>query len=141
VLIYDASENDFLGFLCVQGYNKTQIATMTGNSSPFVCPDDKGSVTNLNYPFITVPIDERRFGRSVYHANVTSVPGITVNVSPNKLIFSESEKKMNFMVSISGSPAPVKGKVGASASIVWSDGMNQVRSTIYVFPLSAIGRY
>jgi hypothetical protein len=48
---------------------------------------------------------------------------------------------MNFMVSISGSPAPVKGKVGASASIVWSDRMNQVRSTIYVFPLSAIGRY
>jgi hypothetical protein len=76
VLIYDALENDFLGFLCAQGYNKTQIATMTGNSGPFVCPDDKGSVTNLNYPSITVPVLNYGLGFAM------DVPRTVTNVGP-----------------------------------------------------------
>ncbi|CAM0884548.1 unnamed protein product [Alopecurus aequalis] len=149
-LVYDASEDDYLGFLCAQGYNKTQIAIMgAGKSGVFVCPDDSGSVTNLNYPSITVPVLNYgvRFAMDVprtvtnvgpVDSNVTSVPGITVSVKPQKLVFSASVKKMNFTVSVSGSLAPVKGKLGASAFIVWSDGRHQVRSPIYVFPLSVI---
>ncbi|KQK20294.1 subtilisin-like protease SBT4.9 isoform X1 [Brachypodium distachyon] len=149
-LIYDAGEDDYLGLLCAQGYNVTQIATMAGGD--FVCPEDgRGSVANLNYPSIAVPILNYgvRFAvdvprtvtnvgpdDSVYHANVTSVPGIAVSVTPHKLAFSSTEK-MNFTVRVSGWLAPVEGTLGASASIVWSDGRHQVRSPIYVFPLSA----
>ncbi|XP_072147883.1 cucumisin [Setaria viridis] len=149
-LVYDASEADYVAFLCAQGYNSSQLATVTGRSSAS-CSDEArgGAVGDLNYPTIAVPVLNYGVGfaaefprtvtnvgpaDSVYRATVTTVPGVDVTVTPDELAFSAGTKKLSFKVSVSGKLLPANGTMGASAAIVWSDGRHHVRSPIYVFP-------
>ncbi|KAL6897236.1 hypothetical protein ACP4OV_006932 [Aristida adscensionis] len=149
-LLYDAGEADYVAFLCSQGYNSTQMAAMTGRAAA-ACPDEvSGAAGDLNYPSIAVPVLNygvafaAEFPRrvtnvgpadSVYRATVTTVPGIKISVVPDELAFSAENKTMSFTVSVSGKLRPVNGTLGASASLVWSDGRHHVRSPIYVFSL------
>ncbi|RLN35070.1 hypothetical protein C2845_PM03G24180 [Panicum miliaceum] len=151
-LVYDAAEGDYVGFLCAQGYNSSQLAAMTGRraaSAACSAGARAGAVGDLNYPSITVPVLNYGVGfaaefprtvtnvgpaDSVYRATVTTVPGVDVAVTPDELAFSAGTKKLSFKVSVSGTLLPVNGTMGASASVVWSDGRHHVRSPIYVFP-------
>jgi hypothetical protein len=151
-LVYDAGEADFLGFLCAQGYNASQMATMAGKAGT-ACPQGTKApaVGDLNYPSIAVPVINygvpfasvfpRRVTNvgptgSVYRAKVESVPaGIEIKVSPEELAFSKKKQTLSFTVSVSGTLTVVdEDTLGASASLVWSDGRHVVRSPIYVFP-------
>ncbi|KAJ1288691.1 hypothetical protein BS78_02G107400 [Paspalum vaginatum] len=153
-LVYDAGEADYVAFLCAQGYNASQLATMTGRASA-ACPATakRAAVGDLNYPSIAVPVLNygtpfaAEFPRtvtnvgpadSVYRATVTSVPGIDVAVTPDELAFSVDTKKLSFTVSVSGTLASVNGSIGASAAVVWSDGRHHVRSPVYVFPFKHV---
>lgn len=147
--MYDASEADYVNLLCAQGYSATQLAAVTGRST--ICLT-MGSMADLNYPSIAVPVINygvefaveipRKVtnvgpANSVYHARTSSGQGITVSVEPEKLAFTAEREELSFKVSVKGSlqtPAAGDGRLGASASIVWSDGKHQVRSPIYVFP-------
>ncbi|MCE3215397.1 hypothetical protein HAX54_002265 [Datura stramonium] len=51
-LVYDLTIDDYLSFLCAQGYNETQIKTFT--QGPFKCPEPVNFI-NMNLPSITVP--------------------------------------------------------------------------------------
>ncbi|KAG2632658.1 hypothetical protein PVAP13_2NG103400 [Panicum virgatum] len=151
-LVYDATEDDYVGFLCAQGYNSSQLAAMTGRSaSAAACSAEAraGAVGDLNYPSIAVPVLNYGVGfaaefprtvtnvgpaDSVYRATVTTVPGVDVAVTPDELAFSAGTKKLSFKVRVSGTLLPANGTLGASASVVWSDGRHHVRSPIYVFP-------
>ena len=151
-LVYDAAEDDYVGFLCAQGYNSSQLAAMTGRrASAAACSAEAraGAVGDLNYPSIAVPVLNYGVGfaaefprtvtnvgpaDSVYRATVTTVPGVDVAVTPNELAFSAGIKKLSFKVRVSGTLLPANGTLGASASVVWSDGRHHVRSPIYVFP-------
>jgi subtilisin family serine protease len=168
-LVYDASEADYVAFLCAQGYNASQLATLTGSSAKQAAaacpakegaaltavgglkyPSVRGAVGDLNYPAVAVPVLNygvsfaAEFPRtvtnvgpadSVYRATVTcSVPDVDVTVTPDELAFSAGTKKMSFTVRVSGKLASVNGSLGASASVVWSDGRHRVRSPVYVFP-------
>ncbi|OEL38719.1 Subtilisin-like protease SBT4.12 [Dichanthelium oligosanthes] len=149
-LVYDATEADYVSFLCAQGYNSSELAAMTGRSNANCSTEAKGSaVGDLNYPSIAVPVLNYGVGfaaefprtvtnvgsaNAVYRANVTTVPGVNVTVTPSELAFSTGKEKLSFTVSVSGTLVPVNGTTGASASLVWSDGKHQVRSPIYVFP-------
>ncbi|KAL6595107.1 hypothetical protein ACP70R_048210 [Stipagrostis hirtigluma subsp. patula] len=145
-LVYDASEADYIDFLCAQGYNSTQMAAVTGTNA--TCSWPTTSVADLNYPSIAVPVLNYGVGfretisrtatnvgpaGSVYTAKVSSVPGIEVNVEPHELVFSAAREKRSFTVTVSGTLVRVDGRTGASASVVWSDGTHEVRSPIYVF--------
>ena len=150
--MYDTAEDDYVGFLCAQGYNSSQLAAMTGRrASAAACSAEAraGAVSDLNYPSIAVPVLNygvgfaAEFPRTVtnvgpadseYRATVTTVPGVEVAVTPDELAFSASTKKLSFKVSVSGTLLPANGTMGASASVVWSDGRHHVRSPIYVFP-------
>ncbi|KAL6639003.1 hypothetical protein ACP70R_022733 [Stipagrostis hirtigluma subsp. patula] len=148
-LVYDASEADYADFLCAQGYNTTQMATVTGTNA--TCSSPTSSVADLNYPSIAVPVlnygvsfsetisrtvtNVGRAGSVVYRAKISSMPGITVSVEPDELAFRAGQKRRSFKVTVSGMLSPgVSGRLGASASVVWSDGKHEVRSPIYVFP-------
>lgn len=168
-LVYDASEADYVAFLCAQGYNASQLATLTGSSAKQAAaacpakegaaltavgglkyPSVRGAVGDLNYPSVAVPVLNygvpfaAEFPRtvtnvgpadSVYRATVTcSVPDVDVTVTPDELAFSAGTKKMSFTVRVSVKLASVNGSLGASASVVWSDGRHRVRSPVYVFP-------
>ncbi|KAI9085151.1 hypothetical protein K1719_032862 [Acacia pycnantha] len=140
-LVYDASETDYVNFLCGQGYGDTLLQVVTGEST--TCASvSHGSVRDLNYPSFAVStsspqFDARIFTRtvtnvgsptSIYEATVTSPEGLDIQVNPPTLSFSSLGQKLSFNVSVSGFVTST-----ASASLVLDDGKYQVRSPITVF--------
>ena len=102
-LIYDATPQDHMNFLCHANFTKKQILTIT-NLSRYNCSE---SFLYLNYPsFIALYHDhmdlmEQKYRRiltnvndqgvvvSTYKAMVTSPNGTEVVVSPKSLLFKE----------------------------------------------------
>ncbi|CAN6171480.1 unnamed protein product [Urochloa humidicola] len=151
-LVYDASEADYINLLCAQGYNTTQLATVTGTNVTCTSLPIGSMADDLNYPSIAIPVINYGVGfamevprtvtnvgpaDSVYRVKISTAPGITISVVPVKLAFTAEKHKLKFTVSVVGSlqaPQVDGGNLGASASIVWSDGKHEVRSPIYIFP-------
>ena len=143
-LVFDASEADYVDFLCKQGYNTTHLRMITGDSS--VCPSNEpGKAWDLNYPSFGLslldgePVQASYLRtvtnvgspNSTYHSNITMPPSFAVLVEPPVLTFSEVGEKKSFKVIITGSPivqVPV-----ISGAIEWTDGNHVVRTPISVF--------
>ncbi|CAN4104400.1 unnamed protein product [Withania somnifera] len=137
-LVYDLSIDDYLGFLCAQGYNETQIKTFT--QGPFKCPEPV-SFINMNLPSITVPnlngsLTVTRTLKNVgspatYKAHIRSPIGISTIVEPNSLEFKNTgeEKSFNVMFKVKRSNAPKDYVFG---QLIWSDSKHYVRSPIVV---------
>ncbi|MEU6073482.1 S8 family serine peptidase [Micromonospora sp. NPDC047074] len=130
-LVYDASEQDWLGYLEGLGYR-------TGSG---VTPI-RGS--DLNYPSIGVG---KLFGTHTvtrrvtavtpgnYHAKV-DLPGLKVKVSPSTLHFKKAGETKEFTVSMELRTAPAG--VPTIGSLTWTGGGTAVRSPIVVTPQSMI---
>lgn len=113
-LIYDATSEDYLSFICSMNFTKSQIRMIIRNSS-FNCTDQNSS-PDLNYPsFIaffnaTDPspaVQEFRrtvtnvgSAQCVYHAKVTRMRGYNVTVTPDVLAFKEKNEKQSFMLKV-----------------------------------------
>jgi len=142
-LVYDAGENDYINFLCGQGYTTKQLREVTGDKN--TCTSAKrGSVFNLNLPSFTLSTARSKsnkitFGRTVtnvgsarstYRATVTAYPSsLNVQVVPSVLTFSSLGQRLPFTLKI-------EGKINAtlvSFSLIWDDGTFQVRSPVVVF--------
>lgn len=146
-LVYESDPKDHFLFLCYFGYNQTQIGSITGNKS-FVCPLDSNPelISNLNYPSIAIsklngtrsvvrtlmnvgPVD------SIYTATVMPPPGVDVKVSPEKLVFSASQKSISINVQLKVTATPsVKDYVFGSLS--FSDGTRSLVTPLVVNPVS-----
>ncbi|CAN4103100.1 unnamed protein product [Withania somnifera] len=137
-LVYDLTMDDYLGFLCAQGYNEIQIKTFT--QGPFKCPQPV-SFINMNLPSITVPnlngsISVTRTLKNVgsaatYKARIRSPVGISTVVEPNSLEFKKigEEKSFKLTFKVKGSNAPKDYVFG---QLIWSDSKHYVRSPIVV---------
>ncbi|CAK9135680.1 unnamed protein product [Ilex paraguariensis] len=145
-LIYDAGEIDYVKFLCGQGYNTTNLRQVTGDNT--TCSEARnGIVWDLNLPSFalsTSPVISfsQNFSRTVtnvgsprstYNAKITAPQSVKIQVEPTVLPFTSLEQKLSFVVK-------VEGRIGSntieSASLVWDDGVHQVRSPIVVYSLS-----
>ncbi|KAM7264287.1 hypothetical protein ACFE04_001970 [Oxalis oulophora] len=141
-LVYDAGIHDYIGFLCGQGYNTTNLRLITGDKNS-CSASTNGSVWNLNYPSFTLSAKSghsitRKFHRTVtnvglasstYKAIVKTQPGMKVRVTPKILCFDSVGEKKSFMVR-------VRAKMSRdmiSSSLVWDDGSHQVRSPIVAY--------
>ncbi|XP_008229767.1 PREDICTED: subtilisin-like protease SBT5.3 isoform X1 [Prunus mume] len=138
-LVYDLSLNDYLNFLCSNGYNKTQIEMVSEEA--YECPKPAVSLTNLNYPSITVPklngsLVVTRTVKNVgtpgtYKARIQNPDGISVSVEPNKLEFKKigEEKSFKLLLQVIDAKAAKNYVFG---KLIWSDGKHYVRSPIVV---------
>ncbi|CAB4305029.1 unnamed protein product [Prunus armeniaca] len=138
-LVYDLSLNDYLNFLCSNGYNKTQIEMVSEET--YECPKPAVSLTNLNYPSITVPklngsLVVTRTVKNVgtpgtYKALIQNPDGISVSVEPNKLEFKKigEEKSFKLLLQVIDAKAAKNYVFG---KLIWSDGKHYVRSPIVV---------
>jgi len=146
-LVYESDPKDHFLFLCYFGYNQTQIGSISGNKS-FVCPQDSKPelISNLNYPSIAIsqlngtrsvvrtlmnvgPVD------SIYTATVMPPPGVDVKISPEKLVFSASQKSISINVQLKvTATASVKNYVFGSLS--FSDGTRSLVTPLVVNPVS-----
>ncbi|KAH9606405.1 hypothetical protein KSS87_004627 [Heliosperma pusillum] len=144
-LVYDATVNDYIKFLCKSGYEPANIALITGNKS-ISCPEEiDPSPKDVNYPSMAALVDADKpfnvkFSRTVtnvgnssstYKAKVISGSNIQVRVKPDTLTFKSLKESYSFDVVVTGKGFPYSSL--ATASLVWSDGIHTVRSPIVVY--------
>ncbi|KAE8648816.1 hypothetical protein Csa_008904 [Cucumis sativus] len=148
-LIYDASEIDYVRFLCGQGYT-TELLQLVSDGSNTCSSNDSDTVFDLNYPSfalstnISVPINQ------VYRRTVTNIgsrsamykatiinpwKNLDIKVNPSVLSFTSLGEKQSFEVTIRGK---IRRNI-ESASLVWNDGKHKVRSPITVFDATIVG--
>ncbi|KAJ4849462.1 hypothetical protein Tsubulata_045453 [Turnera subulata] len=144
-LVYETSKDDYVKFLCSNGYDAAKLKTIIGESVS--CPtgtSTKGSQSGLNYPSMVVKVPESEafkivFNRTVtnvgvadsnYRAQVVSSPKLKIKVVPQVLSFKAINEKQSFTVTVVGEG--LKPQTLESASVVWSDGKHRVRSPLVV---------
>ncbi|KAL6603008.1 hypothetical protein ACP70R_043369 [Stipagrostis hirtigluma subsp. patula] len=108
-IIFDAQPEDYKSFLCGIGYDDHSLHLITGDNS--TCTNRApSSVTDLNYPSITIPYLNKSYSvtrtmtnvgnpRSTYRAAVSAPRGIKVTVTPEVLSFENYGAKKTFTVS------------------------------------------
>ncbi|KAL5780132.1 hypothetical protein ACOSQ2_010869 [Xanthoceras sorbifolium] len=148
-LVYDATVDDYLGFLCALNYSRSQIKLATNRD--FTCVSSKVySLGNFNYPSFAVPLEtasSRRGGAGVkstvkyartltnvgtsatYKVSVSSeTPSVKILVEPESLSFSEQYEKKSYTVTFTASSQP--SGTTSFARLQWSDGKHDVSSPI-----------
>ncbi|KAG5613520.1 hypothetical protein H5410_024801 [Solanum commersonii] len=144
-LVYETTTADYLQYLCSVGYDKSKIKLIS-NTVPndFSCPTNSSSesVSQMNYPSIAVSnIKENEIKKvtrtvtnvgqedATYTASIKAPVGLDVQVTPNKLVFTNNSKKLNYEVSFKASSKPKEDLFG---SITWTNGKYKVRSPFVV---------
>ncbi|XP_024374836.1 subtilisin-like protease SBT5.3 [Physcomitrium patens] len=138
-LVYDLTPLDYTLFLCAIGYNGTFLQVFT--IEPFTCPSKVPSVSDLNYPSITISdLSTRRAVRrtvlnvgkakQTYNLTVVEPFGVRVDINPKQLVFSRKYEKKTFSVTFT--PRNVTTKGYQFGSFTWSDGYHRVRSPLAI---------
>ncbi|PSR93151.1 Cucumisin like [Actinidia chinensis var. chinensis] len=139
-LVYDAGEADYVQFLCGQGYSDNSLRLITGDNTSSCIDSANATVWDLNYPSFALSSPQNKSVARVFHRTVTNVgsavsvympvvvapPGFAVSVEPSVISFKALGQKISFVVSVSG----VVSERVVSGSLVWDDGVYQVRSPI-----------
>lgn len=143
-LVFDASEKDYVDFLCKQSYNTTTVRKITGNKS--VCRGIKPArAWDLNYPSFSLAVEDGHEIKGNFHRTVTNVgkPNSTYNVSivmpdsikanvePSVLSFTDVGEKKSFRVDVNGphiTQVPI-----ISGSITWKNGKHVVKSPLVIY--------
>ncbi|XP_068658336.1 CO(2)-response secreted protease-like [Aristolochia californica] len=141
-LVYETTTQDYLNFLCYYGYKEKLVRSISGVI--YGCPKKsmEDLIPTINYPSISIPrLDSRRPDMTIprtltnvgpsgrtYVVSLSDPSGLIAKVSPEKLVFSESMKRLSYKVTFAGKGA----KRGYSfGTVTWSDGVHQVR-TVFV---------
>ncbi|XAR66633.1 Tripeptidyl-peptidase II, partial [Bertholletia excelsa] len=133
-LVYDATYNDYLLFLCNTGANTLE--------PKFQCPKSFPSASNLNYPSLAVSglngtvvvqrtVTNVGYGNVTYNSTLKAPPGYHVKISPRSLYFKNLGEKKSFTITITPTNGATKDAF-AFGWYLWSDGNHYVRSPIAV---------
>ncbi|KHN09070.1 CO(2)-response secreted protease-like [Glycine soja] len=141
-LVYETSSVDYLNFLCYIGFNVTTVKVISKTvPRNFNCPKDLSSdhISNINYPSIAINFSGKRAvnlsrtvtnvgedDETVYSPIVDAPSGVHVTLTPNKLRFTKSSKKLSYRVIFSSTLTSLKEDL--FGSITWSNGKYMVRS-------------
>ncbi|XP_019193559.1 PREDICTED: subtilisin-like protease SBT1.4 [Ipomoea nil] len=145
-LVYDTGIDDYVDFLCTIGYDSQTIALFLRDGPPVDCSTrNLGNPGSLNYPSFSVVLKNNlltvKYKRTVKNVgtvknvvyvaqgNISPRNAVNVNVSPNRLEFSEGNDILSYEVTFT-SATPTDA--GAYGSLVWSDGTHIVSSPIAV---------
>ncbi|XP_062196653.1 CO(2)-response secreted protease-like [Phragmites australis] len=147
-LVFDTTTQDYLNFLCFYGY-KEQLVRKVSGTARFACPAGAPSpdliAAGVNYPSISVPrllrgkpVTVARTAMNVGPSNATYVAaveaplGLTVQVSPDRLVFSGRWTTARYEVSFDVSAGAGASKGYAHGAVTWSDGAHSVRTPFAV---------
>ncbi|CAA3000491.1 cucumisin-like [Olea europaea subsp. europaea] len=141
-LVYDMGPNDYIKFLCGQGYSIKKLRLIAGSN--FTCTQhENGTVWDLNYPSFALSTKSGGFVTHVFHRIVTNVgspistytaviaapTGLNINVLPSVLSFTSIGQKQTFVVTVNATLTSSR----LSGILVWNDGMFKVRSPIVAY--------
>ncbi|XP_024532743.1 subtilisin-like protease SBT5.4 [Selaginella moellendorffii] len=139
-LVYDAAIEDYIFFLCGLGYSSVAMETLTGYEVH--CPDAKLSLSDFNYPSVTLSnlkgsttvtrtvTNVGGDGQAEYKVAINPPPGVSVSITPSILKFSSTGEKKSFTLTFTAERSSKGAYVFGDFS--WSDGKHQVRSPIAV---------
>ncbi|XP_068485531.1 cucumisin-like isoform X2 [Phaseolus vulgaris] len=142
-LVYDLGPNDYINFLCGQGYSTVLLRRITGDKNTCTSAN-RGSVFNLNLPSFALATARSSYNdvtygrtvtnvgsaRSTYRAIISGYPSsLNIQVVPNVLTFTSVGQSLSFTVRIQGT---INANLD-SFSLTWDDGTHQVRSPIVVY--------
>nr|AZL41279.1 subtilisin [Datisca glomerata] len=143
-LIYDATPQDYVNFLCSMNMTQNQLLSITRSSS-YSCSKPN---SDLNYPSFMVLHNNKttstmfhKFQRTVtnvgsdhatYKIKVKPPPGSMISVSPETLIFNKKNEKQSYIMNVKYK----KRREVAFGEIVWieQNGKHRVRSPIVISP-------
>lgn len=143
-LVFNASESDYVNFLCKQGYNTSMLRLITGDDS--VCSStEPGRAWDLNYPSFSLAIEDGQIvmgtftrtvtnvglANSTYYASYYIPSSIKVSVQPSVLSFSAIGETKSFTVKVWGPRLEQQPII--SGAILWKDGFHVVRSPLVVY--------
>lgn len=147
-LVYDATTDDYLNFLCALNYNSFQIKLVARRE--FTCDKRiKYRVEDLNYPSFSVPFDTASGRGSSHKPSIVQYKRILTNVGtpstykvsvssqspldkivvePQTLSFKELNEKKSYTVTFTSHSMP--SGTTSFAHLEWSDGKHKVTSPI-----------
>ncbi|XBI92327.1 hypothetical protein VPH35_029417 [Triticum aestivum] len=146
-LVYDATADDYVNFLCGLRYSSRQIAAVTGRRNASCAT---GANLDLNYPSFMVILNHttsatRTFKRVLtnvagsaakYSVSVTAPAGMKVTVTPSALSFGGKGSKEGFSVTVQVNQVKRAGDdysyIGNHGFLTWNEvgGKHAVRSPI-----------
>ncbi|KAF5201811.1 Subtilisin-like protease [Thalictrum thalictroides] len=146
-LVYEATTNDYLQFLCNYGYSLSTIKLITAVQSGFRCSDNSSTdlISELNYPTIAISQPTSKGSKSVtrtvrnvgaddettYTVSVISTDGVNVQVKPEKLEFTKAMTTLSYQVVFSTTASsPTNNDL--FGSLTWSNGKYGVRTPFVV---------
>ncbi|XP_030497999.2 subtilisin-like protease SBT1.7 [Cannabis sativa] len=146
-LVYDATIDDYISFLCALNYSATEIKIVTNKD--YTCDvTKKYNLGDFNYPSFAVPFQtalgssssvssSARYTRTLtnvgapatYKVKVSSyISSIKILVQPELLSFSEEYEKKTYTVTFTAPSLP--SGTTSFARLEWSDGKHIVGSPI-----------
>lgn len=146
-LVYDATVDDYIGFLCALNYSAAEIKTVT--KKDYTCDATKKySLGDFNYPSFAVPLQTAlgsgsgvsstvKYTRALtnvgapatYKATVSSeISSVKILVQPESLSFNEAYEKKTYTVTFTAASLP--SGTTSFARLEWSDGTHIVGSPI-----------
>ncbi|KAK3133430.1 hypothetical protein QOZ80_6AG0536430 [Eleusine coracana subsp. coracana] len=146
-LVYDASFDDYVAFLCAVGVSPQQVqAVSAAAAAPNVtCTRKLSNPGDLNYPSFSVVFRRKSSRSSVkYHRELTNVAesggtysvkvtgpsDISVSVKPERLVFNKTGDKVRYTVTFRCANARGPMDPAAFGWLTWSSGDHEVRSPI-----------
>lgn len=148
-LVYDASADDYLSFLCALNYSSTSIKMFTGGN-PTCSKGKRYRVEDFNYPSFAVPLMTAsgegggsseltvvRYTRSLtnvgppetYKVSISSnTRAVKIKVEPEELTFIEKYEKKVYSVTFTATSLP--SGTTSFGSLTWSGGKYIVSSPI-----------
>ncbi|PQM32924.1 cucumisin-like [Prunus yedoensis var. nudiflora] len=115
-LVYDATELDYIEFLCAQGYSTKLLQSITGHKSSCSSKTNYGALSDhLNYPSFALSSSNPNSISGVFNRTATNVgskgstykakvigatKGLEIKVNPSILSFSSLGQKLSFQVTI-----------------------------------------
>ncbi|KAK1392449.1 Subtilisin-like protease [Heracleum sosnowskyi] len=148
-LVYDATTQDYVNFLCSANFTKNQIYTITRSNFSCLQPS-----SDLNYPsfislynstlasggIMTVHYHMRTVtnvgdGAATYKAKVSAPMGSVITVSPDTLVFGKTYEKLSYSMTISFTGQ--KNGTVTFGSLTWIEENSKysVRSPIVISPM------
>ncbi|CAL0320257.1 unnamed protein product [Lupinus luteus] len=139
-LVYDASTNEYITFLCSLNYTLDTVKTIV--QDPNVnCSRKFSDPGQLNYPSFSIIFGSNkrvtRYTRtltnvgdaySVYNVAVDGPSAINITVKPSRLVFRKVLQKRRYTVTfVSKKDVALKDAFG---SITWSNSQHQVKSPV-----------
>ncbi|XP_062193142.1 subtilisin-like protease SBT1.8 [Phragmites australis] len=143
-LVYDASVDDYVAFLCTVGVSPQQIQAITAAGPNVTCTRKLSSPGDLNYPSFSVvfargsrsTVKYRRELTNVgdagaeYTVKVTGPSDVSVSVKPARLLFRLAGGKLRYTVTFKSANARGPMDPAAFGWLTWSSDEHEVRSPI-----------